>query len=169
MEQMMTTLSFRSRMTSNSNSFQPIIDFSMRTLEIGLMAKPNGMYLWKSSQSLRIFPPVPPSVKEGRTTTGNRISRTIFSASSMSEAYPEGGISRPIFSIDCRKSNRSSAFLMESVSTPTSWMLYFPKICFSWSSRARFNAFCPPKVGRTASGLSLSIILSKYSTVNGSR
>ena len=40
MEQMITTLSARSRMTSSSNSCQPTTDSSSRTCEIGLSASP---------------------------------------------------------------------------------------------------------------------------------
>ncbi len=40
MEQMMTTLSALSRMTSISNSFQPTIDSSMRISEMGLRESP---------------------------------------------------------------------------------------------------------------------------------
>ena len=40
-EQMMTQLSARSRITSSSNSFQPAIDCSMRISPIGLAARPS--------------------------------------------------------------------------------------------------------------------------------
>ena len=39
-EQMITQLSARSRMTSSSNSFHPAIDFSMRISEMGLASRP---------------------------------------------------------------------------------------------------------------------------------
>ena len=41
MEQMMTTLSARSRITSSSNSFQPMTDSSTRTWPIGLCCRPH--------------------------------------------------------------------------------------------------------------------------------
>ena len=41
MEQMMTTLSLRSRITSSSNSFQPITDSSIRTWRTGLRLSPH--------------------------------------------------------------------------------------------------------------------------------
>ncbi len=41
MEQMMTTLSFRSRITSSSNSFQPMTEASIRTWWTGLKLSPH--------------------------------------------------------------------------------------------------------------------------------
>ena len=50
-EQMITTLSLRSRITSSSNSPQPITDSSTRTWLIGLAARPSET-TWRSSVSV---------------------------------------------------------------------------------------------------------------------
>ena len=69
-EHTITTLSLRSRITSSSYSFQPIIDSSRSTSEVGLCRKP-APAICRNSASLNAIPdPRPPIVKEGRTTTG---------------------------------------------------------------------------------------------------
>ena len=69
-EQTITTLSLRSRITSSSYSFHPIIDSSSKTSEVGLWRKP-APAICRSSASLKAIPePNPPIVKDGRTTTG---------------------------------------------------------------------------------------------------
>ena len=69
-EQTITTLSLRSRITSNSYSFHPIIDSSSNTSDVGLCRNP-APAICRNSASLKAIPdPKPPIVKEGRTTTG---------------------------------------------------------------------------------------------------
>ena len=60
-EHTMTQLSLRSRMTSSSNSFQPITDSSTSTSWTGEI---------RSGSSYAMPPPLPPSVNEGRRTSG---------------------------------------------------------------------------------------------------
>ena len=48
-EQTITTLSLRSRITSSSNSPQPITDWSIRTCEIGEAARPRAAIVRNSS------------------------------------------------------------------------------------------------------------------------
>ena len=55
-EQMITTLSLRSRITSSSNSPQPSTDSSTRTWLIGLAARPSET-TWRSSVSVSPTPP----------------------------------------------------------------------------------------------------------------
>ncbi len=59
-EQMMTQLSLRSRMTSSSYSFQPAIERSTRISLIGLAASPS-MAIWRKVTSSWAMPvPAPP-------------------------------------------------------------------------------------------------------------
>jgi hypothetical protein len=69
-EQMMTTLSARSRITSSSNSFQPITDSSTRTWPAGLCWRPHLIDASSSSGLWAMEPPVPPRVNEGRMMMG---------------------------------------------------------------------------------------------------
>ena len=57
---------------------------------------------------------------------------------------------------------------MVSKSAPISSTLCLAKIPFSAKATAKFNAVCPPSVGRIASGFSFSIIFSTISGTKGS-
>ena len=59
-EQMITQLSARSRMTSSSNSFQPAIDFSMRISEMGLASRPRAAIISNCSGVAAMPVPLPP-------------------------------------------------------------------------------------------------------------
>ncbi len=59
-EQTITQLSARSRMTSSSNSFQPAIDFSMRISVMGLASRPWAAFVRNSSISEAMPVPRPP-------------------------------------------------------------------------------------------------------------
>jgi len=83
MEQMMTTLSAPSRMTSSSYSFQPMTDSSMSTSLKGESSRPLAT-ISRSSDSFSAMPaPVPPRVDDGRTMSGNPRSSAICSAPRM--------------------------------------------------------------------------------------
>ncbi len=69
-EQMTTTLSLWSRMSSSSYSFQPRIDSSRSTSVVGLASSPAPAMRRRSASSYANPEPAPPIVKEGRTTTG---------------------------------------------------------------------------------------------------
>jgi len=69
-EQMMTTLSARSRITSSSYSFQPRIDSSARTSVTGDAASPIAASSRSSASSCAKPEPTPPMVNEGRSTSG---------------------------------------------------------------------------------------------------
>src|SRR5688500_1956744 len=86
MEQMMTTLSARSRMTSSSNSFQPITDSSMSTVPSGDIWVPQRTASSSSSGLYAMEPPVPPSVNDGRMMAGYPVVRTMDLASSKERA-----------------------------------------------------------------------------------
>ena len=70
MLQTITTLSDESRITSSSYSFQPKMDSSRSTSDVGLCRKPAPAICRRVSSSNAIPEPSPPIVNEGRTTTG---------------------------------------------------------------------------------------------------
>ncbi len=70
MEQMTTTLSAWSRITSSSYSFQPTMLRSIRISEIGLAARPRSATRCISSWLCAIPVPPPPRMYAGRTITG---------------------------------------------------------------------------------------------------
>ena len=70
MEQTVITLSFASRITSNSISFQPEMHFSTKIWVMGESRRPFRAMSRSSSSSAAMPPPVPPRVKAGRTMTG---------------------------------------------------------------------------------------------------
>src|SRR5499426_3640701 len=70
MEQIITTLSARSRITSSSYSFHPSTDSSMSTWCRGLATSPQATCSSNSWTVWAISPPVPPRVKEGRMISG---------------------------------------------------------------------------------------------------
>ncbi len=115
-EQMMTTLSLRSRITSSSNSPQPATDSSISTWPIGLARRPRATISSNAWWSAANPPPWPPSVNAGRITAG-RASAPAASAAraSCSEwAIALWGTRRPICSIVSPNSCRSSAQWMAS-------------------------------------------------------
>lgn len=69
-EQMITTLSALSRITSSSYSFQPTMDSSIRTSVVGLAVRLLPAIRRRSGSSYAIPEPTPPIVKDGRTTSG---------------------------------------------------------------------------------------------------
>ncbi len=159
-EQMITTLSLRSRITSSSNSPQPITDSSTRTWLIGLAARPSET-TWRSSVSVRAMPPPwPPIVKAGRMIAGSEI-RPSASASS---TWPrlstviDQGIRSPASVIVVRNSSRSSARRIAAASAPISSTPKRSRVPSSCRVIARFSAVWPPSVGSSASGRSFSMI-----------
>ncbi len=69
-EQTTTTLSWRSRISSSSNSFQPRMDSSSSTSVTGLASRPAPARRRRSPSERAMPEPDPPSVKDGRMTTG---------------------------------------------------------------------------------------------------
>ena len=78
--QIITALSFLSRITSISNSFQPKTDSSNRTSVVKLALSPPSAINKSSSIFFAIPPPVPPSVNDGLTIIGKS---NLFSATSL--------------------------------------------------------------------------------------
>ena len=108
-EQTITTLSLRSRITSSSNSPQPITDSSISTWPIGLAASPSATRSRNSVSVRAMPPPSPPIVKPGRTIAGRPSSGSAGSASRIDFTTAERGTRRPARSIVVRNRSRSSA------------------------------------------------------------
>ena len=108
-EQTITTLSARSRITSSSNSPHPSTDSSSSTCEIGEALRPRPTTRASSSSVRTTPPPLPPSVKAGRTMNGSPISETAARASSIVWAIALRGTRKPASVIVSRKRSRSSA------------------------------------------------------------
>ena len=173
-EQMIMTLSFVSRITSSSNSFQPSTDSSISASCTGEKSRPR---LSTSSISSRLYampPPEPPSVNEGRIITGNPILPANSMPSFVLFTSADLGTSSPMRCMASLKKSRSSAFLMAATLAPIRVALYFSSTPPSESSIAKFSAVCPPTVGSTAKpapgaiSRSMRIISSRYSSVSGS-
>ena len=81
-EQTITALSLSSRMTSISNSFQPMMLSSIRISPTGESASPPLTIARSSSTLYAMPPPAPPIVNDGRQTTGKPSSSASASASS---------------------------------------------------------------------------------------
>jgi hypothetical protein len=113
-EQTITTLSLRSRMTSSSNSPHPASDSSTSTCPIGLAARPSATRWRNSASSCATPPPSPPIVKPGRTIAGSPASPSARSPSPMLVTVVERGTRRPAAVMVSRKSWRSSARRMAS-------------------------------------------------------
>ena len=86
-EQMTTKLSAQSRMTSSSNSFQPMTDSSTRISWTGLIDRPRCAISRNSSTLYAMPPPTPPSVKEGRMMLGYPRRPAASSACAIVRAY----------------------------------------------------------------------------------
>mmetsp|Transcript_4742 Transcript_4742/g.14600 ORF Transcript_4742/g.14600 Transcript_4742/m.14600 type:complete len:256 (+) Transcript_4742:723-1490(+) len=167
-EQMMTTLSARSRITSSSYSFQPSSDFSTSTWSVSEASMPAVHICLNSSGLYAMPPPVPPSVKAGRMMIGYCPMRSAAAQhSSMVLHVSETGVLKPSLVMACLKSSRSSALLMASSLAPMSSTLCRSSAPLSDSATARLSAVCPPMVGRMASGFSFSRIFSTRSGVMG--
>ncbi len=121
MEQTMTALPALSRMTSISNSFQPMSDSSISTSLLRDASRPREQMASNSAALRAMPPPVPPSVKPGRTMSGQEpIVWATARASSSVWALPERGMSSPSSRMAFLKSWRSSARAMASACAPMS-------------------------------------------------
>ena len=153
------TLSARSRITSSSNSFQPSTDSSTQHLRDRAQAPGRRRRCVAARRGRgRCRRRVPPSVKDGRTTSGRPSSSAAVAASARSCTMTLRGTRRPISSIACgrasgprrggwpRASRRSARPPSGRARPPPS------------SSTARFSAVWPPSVGSSASGRSTSMM-----------
>ena len=167
-EQMITTLSWWSRITSSSNSFQPSTLSSIRHWWRGDCWRAHSTRPSNSESAKAMLPPVPPSVKLGRMMAGIPVSRTISRACASEVATPERGSASPILRMALRNWSRSSALWIAARLAPISSTPCFASTPRSARSTARFSAVCPPRVGSSTSGFSRAITFSRLSTVIGS-
>ncbi len=168
-EQMTTQLSARSRMTSSSYSFQPAMERSMRISLMGLAARPVAARRANCSRVVAMPVPLPPRMKAGRITTGRPMRSTAARAASRLWAVADGGTLRPMPCMASLNRSRSSAVAMASALAPmSSGVPGTPTALASTSSMARFSAVWPPRVGRTASGCSRSMMAARWSASRGS-
>src|ERR1035438_2166535 len=101
-------------------------------------------------------PPCPPRVKLGRMISGKApTSSAAARACSSVWTVLDLATSRPILTIACLKSSRSSPFAIASGLAPIISTPYFARTPSLWSSIDRLRAVCPPSVGRRAEALLL--------------
>ena len=161
-------LSFLSRTTSISNSFQPRTDSSSKTSVTGDCSRPFETINSNSSRLYAIPLPLPPNVKLGLTIVGKPTVSWIFQASASVFAIPATGTSSPISCIASRNCSRSSAILIASRDAAMSSTSNFSRTPSEARSSAQFSPVCPPIVGSKAEGRSFSIIRSNVCHLMGS-
>ncbi len=129
--QIITTLSFLSRNSSSSYSFQPIKALSIITSWIGDTSKPrvNSSSNWSSVCTKDA--PSPPSVYEALITKGKPNFCAISFPFRYELAVACGAMPIPIFSINLRNFSLSSVIFMASISTPINFTSKSFQIPFS--------------------------------------
>ena len=168
MEQTMMQLSFLSRTTSISYSFQPSSDSSISSSLVGERSRPRIQISSKSSGFQAMPPPVPPSVKDGRIMQGKPSCACTCLASSSECAMALRGVSRPMDCIALSNSCLSSALSIASLLAPISSTPYFSRTPSRARSSAQFKPVWPPMVGRIASGFSFAMMFSTCCQRTGS-
>ena len=133
MQHIIIALSLQSLITSISNSFQPNRDSSMRTSPTGLAINPDSICVLKSSILYAVEPPVPPKVNEGRIITGKPILSIAFIASSIFLTNPPFAVGIFTSSIAFLNDSLFSAFSIELIFAPKSFILYLSKIPFLYN------------------------------------
>ena len=113
-EQTITTLSARSRMTSSSNSPQPSTDSSISTWPIGDASSPRRTISSTSSRVRAMPPPRPPSVNAGRMISGSPNASSAPRASATLVAIVLRAVRSPASRIVRSNCSRSSARLIAS-------------------------------------------------------
>ena len=151
-------LSFRSRITSSSNSFHPRRLSSIRTSCIGDCVSAHSTFAANSDLEYAMPPPDPARVNDGRRMAGKPMRPTMPQASSTLRAISERGLSRPTFATTSLNSALSSALAMASGDAPSISMPSRASVPSLWTSSARLRAVWPPRVGRIAVGRSRSRI-----------
>ena len=135
-----TQLSFLSRTTSSSYSFQPSADSSINTWLIREASIPLRTIVSNSSLLYAMPPPVPPSVNAGRIIAGKPISSRNANASSIVETVLDFACSKPARSTISRNASRSSARKIISLVAPIISTSNSVSVPSSSSSHAQFNA-----------------------------
>jgi hypothetical protein len=119
-EQTITALSWRSRISSSSNSFQPRIDSSSSTSVTGLASRPAPAIRFRSRSSRAMPDPSPPRVNDGRTTSGYPSASAACLHSSSEWQMRLSGTSAPRPVTISLNRLRSSPALIASMSAPIS-------------------------------------------------
>ena len=167
-EHTITTLSLRSRITSSSNSPQPITDSSTSTWPIGEAARPSAT-TWRYSASVRAMPPpAPPIVKPGRTIAGSPTSRQ--RALGLAHRL-DGRAARHAQAGALHRGAEQVAVLGAADGVVVGADQLHPVLASVPSSdswRARLSAVPPPSVGSSASGRSRSITCATEAGSSGS-
>src|SRR6266545_1571112 len=156
-EQTTTTLSWWSRISSSSYSFQPSTLSSISTSVTGLSARPVPAIRSTSSAVCAMPEPRPPIVKLGRITTGRPSSATAVRTSSIEWQTSLRGTSPPTARTVCLNFCRSSPRWIASMSAPIRRTPYLSRTPASCSATAVFSAVWPPRVGSSESGRSAPI------------
>ena len=164
-EQMTTKLSATSRITSSSNSFQPMTDSSIEDLVDRAELEPA---LGDLAELLDVVGDAAADAAQRERRPDDE--RETRACSTSVQGFVErscddrsAGTSRPISRIASLNSSRSSATLIASIDAPISLTLYFSRTPRSASSTARLSAVWPPTVGSIASGRSRAMIASTTS------
>ena len=170
-EQMMTTLSARSRITSSSYSFQPSTLCSTRHEDDGDWSSAHATIASKSS-ALLADTAATAAHREARSDDRREL-RALRGSHAPRRRWsrcPDCGMRRSdsIHGL-AEELSRSSALLIDSRSAPISWTSYLSSTPASARSIARLRAVCPPIVGSSASGRSISMICSTARTPSSAR
>ena len=169
MEQTITAFPALSRITSISNSFQPMSDSSISTSRLSDASRPRATIASNSSAPRAMPPPVPPSVKPGRMMSGHEpMSAAMDRASSSEWALPDFGMSRPSSDMAALKRLRSSARAIAAAFAPIISTPHSARTPDAARPVATLSAVCPPRVGSSASGRSFRMMAATESTVSGS-
>ena len=137
---MIITFPKLSRKSSNSYSFQPMMDCSTSTSCVGDACKPLFRAASKSLASCTKPPPVPPKVNDGRITRGKPVSCAISFPSRKERAVRPLQTPTPISIIFKRNFSRSSVVSIAAMSTPIIFTPYFSQIPAASHSIAKFKA-----------------------------
>ena len=169
MEQMITTLSARSRMTSSSNSCQPATDSSSITWVMGLRRRP---LLGDAPQAVAVVGDAAAGAAQGEGRAHDERQAEIAGGAlgvgqrgRRSRCAARAGRSPPW---RCGTRRRSSARRMASASAPIISTSQRSRMPLSLSSIARFRAVWPPSVGSSASGRSISMMRVSVGRSSGS-
>ncbi len=157
-------LSYASRTTSYSTSFQPFKLSSTNTC--GEYAKAAFTFSINSSSLCTNPLPFPPSANAARMSSGKPIFRPASSALDRLVHAKLRGTSTEIFCNSLLNISRSSVLIMDATGVPSTRTLCFFKMPSSSSATPQFKAVCPPKASKIPSGFSLAITFStKYGLI----
>ena len=105
--------------------------------------------------------PPPPKINEGLSINGNPISSLAATPSSIDLTYSACNVLIPALSIALLKSHLFSAISIDFAEAPKSKISFLSNTLSFSNSIDKLSAVCPPNVGKTASGCSISIIFFK--------